>query len=142
MDELQLLAVKPGSGNMLKKITGSLLAVGFASLSWAQWLDLNQATEMELDGLKGVGPVLSREVINERQKAPFKDWNDATRRVKGLGPQKAESLSEQGVRVQGTAYTGKAEDPKSSKGGAKDRPPSTASPSGEVSPAKAASARH
>ena len=61
---------------MLKKIAGLVLALGFASLTWAQQIDLNKATETELDALKGVGPVLTKEVMNERKKAPFKDWND------------------------------------------------------------------
>jgi competence protein ComEA len=92
---------------MLKKITGALLAFGFAGLTWAQQIDLNKATEVELDALKGVGPVLTKAVMVERKKAPFKNWEDATSRVKGLGPQKASSLSEQGVRVQGGAYNAK-----------------------------------
>lgn len=97
---------------MLKKITGALLAFGFAGLTWAQQIDLNKATEVELDALKGVGPVLTKAVMDERKKAPFKDWEDATSRVKGLGPQKASSLSGQGVRVQGSAYTVKVADKK------------------------------
>jgi competence protein ComEA len=97
---------------MLKKITGALLALGFAGLTWAQQIDLNKATEVELDALKGVGPVLTKAVMDERKKAPFKDWEDATSRVKGLGPQKASSLSEQGVRVQGSAYSVKVADKK------------------------------
>lgn len=92
---------------MWKKIASVLLTLGFAGLTWAQQIDLNKASEVELDALKGVGPVLTKELMNERKKAPFKDWEDATSRVKGLGPQKASSLSEQGVRVQGSAYTGK-----------------------------------
>jgi competence protein ComEA len=98
---------------MLKTITSALLAFGFAGLTWAQQIDLNKATEVELDALKGVGPVLSKAVMEERKKAPFKDWEDATSRVKGLGPQKASSLSEQGVRVQGSTYNVKGADKKS-----------------------------
>ena len=97
---------------MLKKITGALLAFGFAGLTWAQQIDLNKATEIELDALKGVGPVLTKAVMDERKKAPFKNWEDATSRVKGLGAQKASSLSDQGVRIQGSAYTVKAADQK------------------------------
>jgi competence protein ComEA len=97
---------------MLKKITGAMLAFGFAGLSWAQSIDLNKATEVELDALKGVGPVLTKAVMEERKKALFKNWEDATSRVKGLGPQKASSLSEQGVRVQGSAYTVKVAEQK------------------------------
>jgi competence protein ComEA len=97
---------------MWKKIAGALLTLGFAGLTWAQQIDLNKASEVELDALKGVGPVLTKAVMDERKKAPFKDWEDATNRVKGLGPQKASSLSEQGVRVQGSAYSVKVADKK------------------------------
>lgn len=92
---------------MLKKITacGWALACGLAG---AQAIDLNQATEITLDGLKGVGPALTREVLSERDKAPFQDWNDVTRRVKGIGPRKASQLSEQGVRVQGQPFAEQA----------------------------------
>lgn len=100
---------------MWKKIAGVLLTLGFAGLTWAQQIDLNKASEIELDALKGVGPVLTKELMNERKKAPFKDWEDVTSRVKGLGPQKASSLSEQGVRVQGSAYLGKAAEKKPAK---------------------------
>ena len=89
---------------MWKKIAGALLTLGFAGLTWAQQIDLNKASEVELDALKGVGPVLTKELMNERKKAPFKDWEDVTSRVKGLGPHKASSLSAQGVRVQGQAF--------------------------------------
>jgi competence protein ComEA len=97
---------------MWKKIAGVLLTLGFAGLTWAQQIDLNKASEVELDALKGVGPVLTKAVMDERKKAPFKDWEDATNRVKGLGTQKAISLSEQGVRVQGSAYNVKVADKK------------------------------
>lgn len=97
---------------MLKKITGALLAFGFAGMTGAQQIDLNKATEVELDGLNGVGPVLTKAVMDERKKTPFRNWEDATSRVKGLGPQKARSLSDQGVRVQGSAYNVKGAEKK------------------------------
>ena len=128
---------------MLKKITGLLLAFGFASLTWAQQIDLNKATEVELDALKGVGPVLTKAVMDERKKAPFKNWEDATSRVKGLGPQKASSLSEQGVRVQGSAYKVKAAEtkPAASKDASADKAAAKASKPAEAS-AKPAPAKN
>lgn len=89
---------------MWKKIMALLWAVGWVGLALAQTLDLNKASEMELDALKGVGPVLTKEILAQRQKAPFKDWADLTSRVKGMGPQKASSLSAQGARVQGQGF--------------------------------------
>lgn len=93
---------------MLKKIASLLLALCWLTLTWAvQPIDLNKATEIELDGLNGVGPTLTQAIMHERQKALFKDWGDVTTRVKGIGQQKASKLSDQGVRVQGKAFTQK-----------------------------------
>ena len=88
---------------MFKKIATATAMTLLTGLSWAQ-LDLNKATEIELDGLKGLGPKLTRQVMDERQKTPFKDWPDAMRRIQGIGPQKAANLSAQGVRVQGQPF--------------------------------------
>ena len=88
---------------MNKRIAFGIAIAMLASIAWAQ-VDLNKASEIELDGLTGVGPTLTREVMTERKKAPFRDWSDVMQRVKGIGPKKATNLSEQGVRVQGQGY--------------------------------------
>ena len=81
------------------------LVIGLCTgLAWAQ-IELNKASEIDLDGIKGIGPALTRQVLAERQKAPFQDWTDVRSRVKGLGPVKAAQLSEQGLRVNGEPYT-------------------------------------
>jgi competence protein ComEA len=87
----------------IKAIAASIAFVLMAPMAWSQ-VDLNKATEIELDGLKGLGPTITRQVMDERQKAPFRDWPDVMKRVKGIGPKKAASLSEQGIRVQGQTY--------------------------------------
>jgi competence protein ComEA len=89
---------------MIAKTAAVLVTVLFAELSWAQ-IELNKASEIDLDGLKGVGPSLTRQVLNERQKGAFTNWADVMQRIKGIGTQKAASLSEQGLRVQGQLYT-------------------------------------
>jgi competence protein ComEA len=88
---------------MRHKISTGIASILLAGSAWAQ-MELNQAKEMDLDGLNGVGPTMTREIMNERQKTPFRDWADVMQRVKGIGPKKAASLSEQGVRVQGLGY--------------------------------------
>ena len=87
---------------MLKKIAATAVAL-LTSVTWAQ-VDLNKASEIELDGLKGLGPTTTRQIMDERQQKPFRDWPDVMQRVQGIGTQKAASLSEQGLRVQGQAY--------------------------------------
>ena len=71
-------------------------------------VDVNDASEMELDALKGIGPALSSKVLSERAKADFKDWPDLLGRVKGLGPGQAVRLSAQGLTVAGTRFDASA----------------------------------
>ena len=96
---------------MLKTCATALLSFALMGMAWAQVnvsldvsLDLNQASEIQLDSLHGVGPALTRDLMRERQKTAFHNWADVMRRVKGLGPAKAAHLSAQGVRVQGLAF--------------------------------------
>ena len=67
-------------------------------------LDLNQANEAELDGLKGMGPSLSRKVLVARQHQPFASWADFLRRVSGVGTAKAKLFSEQGLTIDGQPF--------------------------------------
>ena len=71
--------------------------------SWA--LDLNLATEAELDGLKGMGPSLSRKVLAAREIRTFTDWADFRQRVSGIGIAKVRQFSEQGLTVAGQVFS-------------------------------------
>jgi competence protein ComEA len=81
-----------------------LLAMGMAVGAAAQTLDIAQAREMDLDGLRGLGPATTQHILQERERQPFKDWKDLMQRTPGIGPKKAAQLSEQGLRVQGLPY--------------------------------------
>lgn len=91
---------------MIKKLmlaAATLVAsMGFA---WAQ-VDVNKADVAALDGVKGVGPSMSKAIIDERGKGPFKDWADFQKRVKGLGDKRAAKLSQAGLQVNGQSKEG------------------------------------
>ena len=70
----------------------------------AQTLDLERAREVDLDGLRGLGPATTRRILAERERQPFDNWKDLMKRVPGIGPGKAAQLSEQGLRVQGQTF--------------------------------------
>lgn len=94
---------------MLKK----MLAIGamlFAVASWAA-VDVNKATDADLDSVKGVGPALSKRILEARKQGEFKDWSDLMTRVKGVKEKKADKLSKEGVTVNGKAYDGAASAP-------------------------------
>jgi competence protein ComEA len=83
---------------------------GFVALMFchsALALDINQANEAELDSVKGMGPALSAKVLKARSQGAFKDWQDLMQRVTGIRQNKAQQFSEQGLTVNGQAFTTK-----------------------------------
>jgi len=87
---------------MLKKcLTVAALLCAFSSFAA---LDINKASEAELDSIKGIGPGTSGKILDERKKAPFKDWTDFIVRVKGIGNAKAAQFSAEGVTVNDAAF--------------------------------------
>ena len=66
--------------------------------------DANLASEAELDSVKGLGPSSTARIMKAKTQAPFKDWSDFLKRVKGFKPTKAEALSNAGLTVNGETY--------------------------------------
>ena len=109
---------------MLKKFL-AIVAMLFAVASFAA-VDANKGSVAELDGLKGVGPAMSKRIVDARQQAAFKDWPDLMTRVKGVKEKAALKLSAQGLTVNGESYKGGAPAAKVAKADA--GPKSTAKP--------------
>jgi competence protein ComEA len=57
-------------------------------------VDANRADQAALDGIKGIGPTISRAILDERKRhGAFRDWADLEQRVKGIGERRALALS-------------------------------------------------
>ncbi len=54
-------------------------------------IDVNRASQEELQRIPGIGPTLSRRIIDERSKRPFRSV-DELRRVPGIGPKTLEKV--------------------------------------------------
>ena len=89
---------------MFKKFLAALAA--FVALGAFAAVDANKGSQAELEAVKGIGPVISTHIINERKKGDFKDWNDMVVRVKGVGEKNAAKFSEGGLTVNGASYAG------------------------------------
>ena len=76
---------------------------GFAGAALA--LEINLASEAELDSVRGMGPAMSRAILAERQRKPFADWADLMRRVKGIRSASAERFTAQGLTVNGQTWS-------------------------------------
>ena len=92
---------------MLKKLLTLLVATLLATATWAA-VDVNTATEAELDGIKGIGPGLSGRILQERQSAPFKDWPDFIGNVGSVDNKSAVNFSKEGLTVNGKKYSAAA----------------------------------
>ena len=107
---------------MLKKMLW-VFAMLMAHTAYAA-VDVNKADQAALESVKGIGPSVSSRILDERKKAPFKDWGDFVGRVKGVGEGNATRFSKEGLTVNGVTFTpseggGKAEARKD-KGAKKD----------------------
>lgn len=86
---------------MFKKILAFVVML-YAAACFAA-VDVNKANATELSSIKGIGPVMSSKIIDARKKGDFKDWNDFTERVSGVGVTSAAKFSTEGLTVNGKA---------------------------------------
>jgi len=91
---------------MFKRITTLLLALMSAAAFAA--VDVNKASQAELEAVKGIGPTMSTKIVDARKAGPFADWSDLQSRVKGVGPASASKFSADGLTVNGTSYSAAA----------------------------------
>ncbi len=126
---------------MFKKFLFALMAL-FAAAAFAA-VDVNKATQAELETVKGIGPAIAGKILDERKKGAFKDWTDLVDRVKGVGEGNAGKFSEAGLTVGGASFKGaaaapaaKKEEPK--KAAAAAAPAAPAAPAADDKAAKAA----
>ncbi len=95
---------------MFKKLFAFFAAMSLVAAFAA--VDVNKGSEAELDSIKGIGPATSKQIMTERKKAEFKNWDDLISRVKGLGDKTAAKLSDGGLTVGGASYKPSAAAPK------------------------------
>jgi competence protein ComEA len=116
---------------MIRKLTLAVAAlIATMGIAFAQ-VDVNKADAAALDAIKGVGPTLSKAILEERAKGQFKDWADFQKRVKGVGEKRAAKLSSAGLLVAGRSVAGAP---------AAKAAPAKAAPA-KAAPAKAAPAK-
>ncbi|MFC5549544.1 ComEA family DNA-binding protein [Massilia aerilata] len=91
---------------MIKKLFLAIAVLAASvNMAFAQ-VDVNKADAAALDSVKGVGPSMSKTILDERAKGEFKDWADFQKRVKGVGDKRAAKLSEAGLQVNGKSKDG------------------------------------
>jgi competence ComEA-like helix-hairpin-helix protein len=126
---------------MLKKLLMLCLAFMLSMGAAFAAVDVNTADQAALEAVKGLGPVKSKAIVDERTKnGPFKDADDLATRVKGLGTKSVANLEQNGLTIGGSSLppTGKTSKPAtSSTQGGSAAPNSTVKPAAPASGTKA-----
>jgi competence protein ComEA len=74
--------------------------MAIAAAGPAQAVDVNAATQPELESVRGVGPKTAELILQERQKGgAFKSFDDFSGRVRGIGAKRAQKLRDAGLTV-------------------------------------------
>jgi competence protein ComEA len=89
---------------MIRNLIAIVLAA-FALSAFAA-VDVNKASQAELETVKGIGPGLSGKILEARKAGTFKNWPDMVERVSGVGPGNAARFSQAGLTVAGAAFDG------------------------------------
>ena len=91
---------------MIKKLMLAIATlVATTGFAFAQ-VDVNKADAAALDSVKGIGPAMSKAILEERSKGEFKDWADFEKRMKGVHDKRAAKLSAGGLQVGGKSFEG------------------------------------
>ena len=77
------------------------LAVSTLGVAIASPINVNTATQSELEGIKGIGPSKAKTIITERlDGGHFQDANDLQKRVRGIGMRSVEKMVDNGLTIE------------------------------------------
>ena len=87
------------SGGLIKTMV--LWAVLGFSGAFATPINVNTATQSELEGIKGIGPSKAKMIIAERAEGGyFEDAKDFQKRVRGVGKKSVEKMMGNGLAIE------------------------------------------
>ncbi len=85
---------------LLKSLVFSVL-LAVSALSAASPVNVNTATQSELESIKGIGPSKAKTIIAERlDGGHFQDANDLQKRVRGIGMKSVEKMVDNGLTIE------------------------------------------
>jgi competence ComEA-like helix-hairpin-helix protein len=77
------------------------LVVSSLGLATASPINVNTATQSELESIKGIGPSKAKTIIAERlDGGHFQDANDLQKRVRGIGMKSVEKMVNNGLSIE------------------------------------------
>jgi competence protein ComEA len=114
---MRACAARRGAAAALARRAGTMCVVLLSCALWVSppapfaraaepldGLDVNRATQADLEALQGIGVALAERMLEARRAGPFRDWDDLLARVKGIDKARAAALSAQGLTVSGQPW--------------------------------------
>ncbi len=87
--------------NQLLKALVFSVFIAVSGLSTASPINVNTATQSELESIKGIGPSKAKTIIAERlDGGHFQDANDLQKRVRGIGMKSVEKMVDNGLTIE------------------------------------------
>ena len=85
---------------LLKSLVFSVF-IAASGLVTASPVNVNTATQSELESIKGIGPSKAKTIIAERlDGGHFQDANDLQKRVRGIGMKSVEKMVDNGLTIE------------------------------------------
>ncbi|WP_114662826.1 ComEA family DNA-binding protein [Polynucleobacter necessarius] len=88
-------------GFIKSALVSAILAISSLGIASASPVNVNTATQSELESIKGIGPSKTRTIIAERADGGhFQDANDLQKRVRGIGMRSVEKMVDNGLTIE------------------------------------------
>ena len=126
---------------LLKSLVFSAF-VAVSGLAAASPVNVNTATQSELESIKGIGPSKAKTIIAERlDGGHFQDANDLQKRVRGIGMKSVEKMVDNGLTIEAPSSFREPNGRTKKEGGASSRRNSRNQASGRNQPERAGAGR-
>ena len=88
-------------GFMRNALVTAVLVLSSLGYVQASPINVNTATQSELESIKGIGPSKAKTIITERlDGGHFQDANDLQKRVRGIGMKSVEKMVDNGLTIE------------------------------------------
>ena len=90
-----------GLKGLLRAASVAITLAALPLASAAAPINVNTATQTELESIKGIGPAKAKTIIAERlDGGHFQDANDLQKRVRGIGMRSVEKMVDNGLTIE------------------------------------------
>jgi competence protein ComEA len=93
--------IHSAKGFVRSALVSAILSMSALGMAHASPINVNTATQSELESIKGIGPSKAKTIIAERTDGGhFQDANDLQKRVRGIGMRSVEKMVDNGLTIE------------------------------------------